>query len=178
MQLLLGCFFWLHAASPSFSACAVLHSMTFSLLVATAVTSCHLVIEFLHLSLAYLPNPGFRDHHFCIFPLILLTITCTQLNLGCFFKKIRTSRSMGCVFHKPGMKSRLILKSDVTPLPVDNTWLMEFGTQSKNLNQIENISVLLNGSIGLFHILAYHPTPFAVSSILSDVPLQHLLRAT
>lgn len=85
---------------------------------------------------------------------------------------------MGCVFHKPGMKSRLILKSDVTPLPVDNTWLMEFGTQSKNLNQIENISVLLNGSIGLFHILAYHPTPFAVSSILSDVPLQHLLRAT
>lgn len=151
----------------------------FFLFVASAVTPDHLVIEFLHFSLAYLPNPGFREHYFCIFPLIFFTIACTQLNLGCFFKNMHLKIHGMCV-------SQAWDEIQVYPEIWCYTFasrqhmLMEFGTQIKKLNRKENSALRLNGSIGPFHIPAVTPPflwspPYRVMLLSSICFILHII---
>lgn len=105
--------------------------------------------------LTYLPNPGFMEHHFCIFPLIFPTSTCTQLNFGWFFFKYARQDPWEVCFTSlgwnPSLSWNLMLHLCQTHM------LIEFGTQIKKLNPKENSSLLLNGSIGPFHSPAVPP---------------------
>lgn len=142
----------------------MLHSTIFSQFVASAVTPVCLVVTFLHFSLTYLPNPSFREHHFCIFPLTFLTVTCTQLNLGWFFKRAPQDPWDVCFMSlgwNPSLSSNLMLHLCLQTTHAGGAWHTK-----KNIKPKRKQSTPPQWINWPLWYPCCRPTPFVVSSIL------------
>lgn len=154
-------------------------SLSLSQFVASAVLW---PLQFLYFCLTYLLNPGFREHRFLYTSTVVLPYRVHRTYPRCFLDM--HLKIMGCMFRQPEMESQLILKSDVTPLPVDNTcwWslamIASVFTQRKKLKQKESTSLLLNGSISPFHTPTVAPPLLRAPLYLGHVQLQHLLHTS